>query len=223
MTVYFQNYLEGDMALEQRVQLAFDELGVKTDDRRDVFAFLEPLRIKHFPSFEHSLRVGLVSRSIAKTMHLLEKAMLFPGLLHDVGKAQVELSTLSKTEGWTKKDTQRMHPHVMLGYRLIRDRFDFSAEVILWHHRFQFGGYPGGHIPLLHDYSLGTKVMIPFHGRLLALADFYDALHRVNDHSGEVKGLTGEEIKEQMLKHNQDQQQLIEALYEANVFTTHTA
>lgn len=223
MTAYFQNYLGGDMALEQRVESAFDELGVKTEDRGDIFAFLEPLRIKHFPTFEHSLRAGLVIRSMAKAMRLSEKAALYPGLLHDVGKAQVELSTLSKTSGWTNKDTQRMHPHVMLGYRLIRDRFDFSAEVILWHHRFQSGGYPGGHVPFLHDYSLGTKVMIPFYGRLLALADSYDALHRVNDHSGEVKGLTGEEIKQQMLRNNQDQKQLIEALYEAKVFTTYTA
>ncbi|MFA6525974.1 MAG: HD domain-containing protein [Candidatus Buchananbacteria bacterium] len=211
------------MALEDRVYKAFEETQVVERDQGEIFAFLQPLRIKHLPTFEHSLRVGLVSRSIAKAMHLSEKALLFPGLLHDVGKAQVELSTLSKTEGWTKKDTQRMHPHVMLGYRMVRDRFDFSAEVILWHHRFQFGGYPGGRMPLLHNYGLGTKVMIPFYGRLLALVDFYDALHRVNDHSGEVKGLTGEEIREQMLKHNQDQKQLIEALYGADVFTTYTA
>jgi hypothetical protein len=114
-----------------------------------------------------------------------------------------------------------MH-HVMDGYRLIRGQFDFSAEVILWHHRFQHNGYPADMPALLHEYSQGTRVMIQFYGRLLALADGFDAFHRVNEKYTPVDGPVGEWIREKMLEHNPDQRVLVQELYDASVFTTYT-
>ncbi len=112
-----------------------------------------------------------------------------------------------------------MMAHVMDGYRLIRDKFDFSAEIILWHHRFQPRGYPQEHPAPLHDYCEATKVMIPWYGRMLSLADTFDALHRVNDKHG-ADTLTGEQIKEKMLAFHKDQKILVEGLFAANIFTT---
>jgi response regulator RpfG family c-di-GMP phosphodiesterase len=152
-------------------------------------------------------------------MHLDAKALLYAGLLHDVGKLQTKLSTLQKTEGWLPADTEEIKNHVVDGYRVLRDCFDFTAEIILWHHRFQPGRYPESLPQPLHDYSEGTRVMIPLFGRLLSLADVFDALHRVNDKHG-LEPLTGEDIKAKMLACNPDQRVLIEEAYEAGIFTT---
>jgi len=220
-TRYFLDYFADDIGLEDRLNRAFEELAIKSDHRHDIEAFLEPLKVKHLPSWEHSVRVGLLCWQIAKLMHLDQKAMFFPGILHDVGKAQVELATLTKTIGWTGHDTALMKKHSRLSYELIRDKFDFSAEVVLWHHNFQQDGYPKIHPLPLHDYGLGTRAMIPFYGRLLALADFYDALHRVNDKFRITDATAGEAIKHLMLENNKDQLYLINEFYEAGVFSTY--
>jgi HD-GYP domain-containing protein (c-di-GMP phosphodiesterase class II) len=56
------------------------------------------------------------------------------------------------------------------------------------------------------------------YGRILAIADVYDALHRKNSKYGESKYLTDEEIKQKMLEGNTDRVDLIEDLYEAGIF-----
>jgi HD-GYP domain-containing protein (c-di-GMP phosphodiesterase class II) len=141
---------------------------------------------------------------------------LFAGALHDIGKALLPLRVLGKTDEWTALDQRIMQRHVLDGYRLLRDRFDFSGEVMLWHHRFQVRGYPKRLPPPLHRYSTATRVLIMEYGRLLALADVYDALHRSNSRS-KHGGLSAEEIKEKMLEYNPDRRPLIHALYASGV------
>lgn len=219
----FSQYLDPSLKLEERLNLAFDELQISSDEKEAFMIFLEPLRSKdpitHI-HYEHSIRVGLVARLIARFMHLDEKALFYAGLLHDVGKCQVRLGTLGKTEGWTEVDAEAIKQHVMDGYRFLRDRFDFTAEVIVLHHRFQVTGYPVELPPHLHKYSEGTKAMIMMYGRMLALADVYDALHRINDKFGVCQALSGDEIKTQMIQLNPDQCKLITNLYDAEIFTT---
>lgn len=209
------------LTLEQEVREALDETGVKSEVRDSIYHFLTPLKEKCAATavhYEHSQRVGLIGRQIARHMHLDEKVLLIGGLLHDIGKAQTCIETLSKTSGWTPQDTEEMKAHVMDGYRLLRGKMDFTAEVIVWHHKFQRGGYPEQMPAPLHPYCTGTQAMIPFYGRLLALADCYDALHRVNDKFGEVKALGPDEIKAKMLEFHPDQARLINELYSAEIF-----
>ncbi len=214
----FMDYLDTSMTLGERLQLAFDELCITMEQQVAIMAFLAPLGVKDQATLEHSIRVGLLARGIARCMHLDQKAMLYAGLLHDVGKAQTPLSTLQKTEGWNSADQELIMQHVMDGYRLIRDKFDFSAAIILWHHRFQKAGYPQEFPSALHEYCEGTKVMIPWFGRMLALADCFDAIHRVNDKFDSTQEFTRELVREKMLQYNSDQKVLISELYEAKVF-----
>jgi putative nucleotidyltransferase with HDIG domain len=177
-----------------------------------------PIKLKDTETYEHSIRVAYIGGLVGKFMHLDYKALIYAGLLHDTGKALVPLSTLQKTSGWTPKDAEIIRDHVMRSYELARDKFNFSAEVLLWHHMFQPNSYPNAFPEPLSNYSQGTRVMIPFFGRALALCDSYDAAHRANDkHEGEV---TGHMIKERMFDHNPDQKVLLEELYKAQIFTT---
>ena len=207
--------------LEFQVNAIFDALRIKSEDKEAILALLAPLKYKS-PITEihycHSLRVGLMARKIAAFMHLDQKALFYAGLLHDTGKCQVALETLGKTEGWTNQDSQEMEGHVLSGYDLARGRFDFSAEIIAWHHKFQKSGYPKVLPPSLHEYGEGTKLLIPEYGRILALADVYDALHRVNDKFGEKRALSDDDIMQKMLELNPDRKTLIQDLYNADIF-----
>ena len=112
-----------------------------------------------------------------------------------------------------------MERHVLDGYKMLRDRFDFTAEIILWHHRFQQDGYPAALPPLLHDYCKETGSKIPLYGRILSIADCFDALHRANDKFGGGKPLSEREIKRRMRAQNPDLRPLIDKLYAAGVFS----
>ena len=216
----FLDYFDPAVPLQTRLQMIFAEMEIPEEQRKSVAAFIEPLKIKDLPTYEHSIRVGILSAAIAKVMRLDEKALLYAGLLHDVGKIQTNPATLKKTEGWTEADTAEVKKHVLDGYRLVRGKFDFSAEIILWHHRFQSAGYPKRLPKPLHDYCRGTNAVIPMFGRMLALADCFDALHRVNGKFGDASVATGEAIKAKMFELNRDQRALIQKLYDEHIFTT---
>jgi putative nucleotidyltransferase with HDIG domain len=213
----FQNYFDPSKSLEDRLEEAFNDCGVSPDQRQQINLFLAVVKLKDEATYRHSVRVGLVAHRLGRLMHLSAKALLYAGLLHDVGKVLTMSSTLKKTDDWTPQDAIEMTRHATDGFRMLAGVFDFSAEIVLWHHRFQRNGYPDILPEPLHGYSEGTRVLIPFLGRVLALADVYDALHRVNSKFGT---LTGSAIREKMLAFNPDQRQLIEEMYEDGVFTT---
>ena len=207
--------------LPGQLQAALDRLKVEKEDQEAIRGFLGPIQVKEgpeTPTYAHSLRVGLTASAIAEFMGFDGRALLFAGLMHDIGKALTLLSTLGKTKGWTAEDSKEMECHVGDSYRMVRGKFDFSAQVLIWHHQFQQNAYPKELPPPLHAYSKGTEVTIAMYGRLLALADTYDALHRVNFQDGKVTARTDEEIRTLMRDRNPDQAALVGKLYEAKVF-----
>jgi len=208
--------------LETQLSQVFGELNVDPQNKRAIEIFLNPLRQKNpitHLHYEHCIRVALLARDIGKFIHLDEKALFFAGLLHDIGKSEIPVETLGKNGGWTNKDSQTLESHVINGYKAIKKKFPFTAEIIVRHHTFQKDGYPENLPPNLHNYDTETQTSILLHARMLALADVYDALHREDGKFGVKQKLSGIEIKDKMLELNSDKKELVEDLYRAKIFT----
>lgn len=197
------------------------DVDLSDDDFVAVEAMLAPLRAKRDGGlfhYYHSLRVGLLCARIGRCFTTAEsifdsRALLLAGLLHDIGKALVPMCTLCATEKWTEEDRIAMEPHVMDGFRMLRDRFDFTAHVIARHHRNQSGGYPKELPAPTQPFSQATINKIDAHARLLTIADVFDAMHRINSGT-DGRALTDAEIEERM----QRVDPYVPLLYERGVF-----
>ncbi|MFA6131481.1 MAG: HD domain-containing protein [Patescibacteria group bacterium] len=206
-------YFDPSVSLEARLVAAFDELEVAGEVRGAAAALLAPLR-NNGPitreHYEHSIRVALVARAIAPHAGLIERAMFYAGLLHDVGKARTRLELLGRHGSWSEDDAKEMEEHVVESWRMLQGSFNFTSKVALRHHRSQKRRYPE---------NLPQDDEADLYARHLALADSYDAMHRVDTSTG-GRALTGEQIKERMLEANPDLRDLVERLYQVGVFTT---
>jgi HD-GYP domain-containing protein (c-di-GMP phosphodiesterase class II) len=131
---------------------------------------------------------GIPTKDIERQRDVLRMA----AMLHDVGKVAISDLILKKPGRLTEDEFEIMKSHTFLGARLFSDmRSDFdemAAEVALNHHEKWNGkGYPG-HIDVITEKPLSgfegddgkpltkREDEIPLVGRIVAVADVYDAL-----------------------------------------------
>ena len=152
----------------------------KTELREEIFALHQGLMKmlitapeKVEPDYpRHAERVARLARMIAENMNLdkeqisdAEKA----GLLHDIGKTQVDGVILSKPGKLSDAEFEEVKRHTVLG-RLFLKPIGFMGsilEAIEHHHeRYDGGGYPHG--------LKGDK--IPLLAKILAVAEAYEGM-----------------------------------------------
>ena len=122
----------------------------------------------------HIVRIGFLSGALARHLgQTPEQAQLLrqAAPMHDIGKIGVPDGVLKKPGGFTPAERQIMNQHPRIGAEILgRSRiplFQLAAEVSLSHHeRWDGAGYPAG--------LAGEQ--IPLSGRIVAVADFFDAL-----------------------------------------------
>jgi putative two-component system response regulator len=128
----------------------------------------------HLAGRQHSMRVGDLAAAIARDLGEPEEwcAMLrVAAQVHDVGKALVPDSLVSKPDTLTPDEMDLMRQHASLGADLLDDApspmLQLAAVIARHHHeRWDGDGYPAGL----------ERAHIPFAARIVAVADVFDAM-----------------------------------------------
>jgi len=122
----------------------------------------------------HILRISRYAAAIAEKMGLdsgFVKALLYAALMHDIGKIGIPDKILMKPGKLNTKEWEIMKQHTVIGAKILngskQDYMKLAEEIALTHHEKWDGtGYPQG---------LKGK-HIPISGRIVAVADVFDAL-----------------------------------------------
>jgi cyclic di-GMP phosphodiesterase len=126
---------------------------------------------------QHTRRVGDLSVAIAERMGVPEfdvGLIRLAAPLHDVGKIAVPDAILCKPGKLTEMEFEHMKTHATVGGRMLTGSafalLEVAEEIALTHHeRWDGSGYPAG--------LAGEE--IPIAGRIVAVADVFDALTHV--------------------------------------------
>jgi HD-GYP domain-containing protein (c-di-GMP phosphodiesterase class II)/predicted negative regulator of RcsB-dependent stress response len=147
---------------------------------------------------EHTWRVGRTSARIARALGWPEGQANVLGIaarLHDVGKIGIPDSVLLKAGKLESAEFRQMQTHTLIGARILSggrsELLRLAEEIALTHHeRWDGSGYPRGL----------RASQIPLSGRIVALADVFDALTHVRPYKAawstevaldEIRKLTG--------------------------------
>lgn len=140
--------------------------------KSELFNYLYHLRAVDDYTYSHSINVSLLCNVFGHWLNLTRDEidnLTITGLLHDIGKVQVDQSILNKPGKLTAKEFEHIKKHSRLGYELVQNQNiseDIKFGILMHHERMDGSGYP------LH---LKEKD-IHYFAKILSIVDIYDAM-----------------------------------------------
>jgi len=149
---------------------------LRTNERKallnSILFIVKIVEAKDIYTAGHSVRVAEYSEKIARKLKMNEYDIeLLKNIanLHDIGKIQVDLSILNKTERLSNEDWAEIKKHPVTGYEIVKEItfLKENSKAVLYHHeRFDGSGYPFG---------IRNEEM-PLFAKIIGVADSYDAM-----------------------------------------------
>lgn len=209
---HLENYAE---VLEQQVALRTKEL--KESREQIIHCLARAAEFRDNETGQHVIRVGMYSRIIAEELGYSEEQahnLELAAQLHDVGKIGIPDAILLNPKRLTQGEFEVMRGHCSIGKTIIDPLTENEKQVYRQHTEMGAGIMEGADSPLLvlastiaqthHEkyngtgYPLGLKgEEIPLEGRIVAVADVYDALSSSRPYK---KAFSQEECLEIILK-----------------------
>ncbi len=154
--------------------LASSRQGLKNAYVETVFRLSIAAEYKDTDTAAHIKRMSQYAAILARALgqsELVCEQMTYAAPMHDIGKIGIPDHILRKPGKLTPDELEIMKQHTVIGARILEgstaDVLMLSREIALCHHeKWDGSGYPGG---LRED-------AIPLSGRIVALADTFDAL-----------------------------------------------
>lgn len=174
----------GQRALENRAEWLAGEVrkaltAVEAREREAIFLLAKAAEYRDPETGAHILRMSHHSRLIGERMGLGAEELdllLAAAPMHDVGKVGIPDAILLKPGKLDDMEFAVMKQHAVIGWKILQGHsagnriLETAAEIALAHHeKFDGSGYPNG--------TKGTD--IPLVGRIVAVADVFDALTSV--------------------------------------------
>ena len=168
-----QTNLQKEMPFDGSIPKAFSSKLVESVERNpDALLCLTKIREKDDYLLEHSLNVAILLANFAKHLGMTDNEvneLSYAGFLHDLGKIMIPDEILHKPGRLTDEEMDIMKGHVQHGvdHLLETDIQPHLIQAVAEHHERLDGlGYPQG--------KKGDEISMA--GRMLAIADMYDAL-----------------------------------------------
>ena len=168
-----QTNLQKEMPFDGSIPKAFSSKLVESVERNpDALLCLTKIREKDDYLLEHSLNVAILLANFAKHLGMTDNEvneLSYAGFLHDLGKIMIPDEILHKPGRLTDEEMDIMKGHVQHGvdHLLETDIQPHLIQAVAEHHERLDGlGYPKG--------KKGDEISMA--GRMLAIADMYDAL-----------------------------------------------
>ncbi len=127
----------------------------------------------HEYTYLHCVNVGILAVSIGIKLNLNRDNLIYlgtAGILHDIGKKYIPIEILDKQGKLSNEEYDLIKRHPVQGFEILVDAMELSSVTrvgVLEHHeRYDGSGYPRG--------LKGDQITI--FGRILAVADTYDAM-----------------------------------------------
>jgi putative two-component system response regulator len=158
--------------LEEEVRRATAAIAAR--ERETILRLSKAAEYRDWETGSHIIRVSLYARLIARALQLPtdEQDLLFQAApMHDIGKIGIADAILLKVGELDPAEFEAIKEHTVIGHRILSGSssplLQAAADIALTHHeRCDGTGYPRR---LQGD-------AIPLHGRVVAVADTFDAL-----------------------------------------------
>lgn len=139
----------------------------------DVLGKIRSVKIDDLYIYKHAVNVAIISMCLGRWLKFSKSEIIdlgIAGYLHDIGKCNIAGNILNKPDRLSGEEFETIKTHAKHSYEITKSLSEVSfkaGEGVLYHHeRLDGTGYPFG--------ARGSE--IPLYGRILAVADVFDAI-----------------------------------------------